>query len=311
MHHTLADVVSEKPQPARRIKRQMNIPTLQQLLEAGVHFGHRVSRGNPRMKQYIYGARDGVHIIDLELSEKGLREATEYVKNLGKSGGVLLFVGTKKQAQAIVEEQSKKVEAPYMTSRWIGGFLTNFEEIKKNIKKLKELKEQKEKGELSKYTKKEQLLIDRKISKLTQDLGGVENLDKLPDCLFVVDGAREDVALREARRVSIPTVAIADTNSDPTLIDYPIPGNDDAIKSIKLIVETIAAAYGEGKKEALRLASLAQGKQEREAEKAEAKRIKDENDKSEELPEEIKEEVADAEEKVEKEELEKAERKVE
>ena len=277
----------------------MNIPTLQQLLEAGVHFGHRVSRGNPRMKQYIYAARDGVHIINLELSEKGLRTAAEYVKNLGKEGGVLLFVGTKKQAQPIVEEESKKIGAPFMTSRWIGGFLTNFDEISKNIKKLNELKVQKEKGELSKYTKKEQLLIDRRISKLTQDLGGVENLEKLPDALFVVDGAREDVALREARRVNIPTVAIADTNSDPTLIDFPIPGNDDAIKSIKIIVETIASAYTEGKKEAGKI-----------AEKAEAKRVKDEKD-AEELPEEVKEEVAAAEEEVEKKELEESERKVE
>ena len=277
----------------------MQIPSLQQLLEAGVHFGHRVSRGNPRMKQYIYGVRDGVHIIDLEQSENGLKDASEYVKNLGKSGGVLLFVGTKKQAQAIVEEESKKSGAPYMIFRWIGGFLTNFDEISKNIKKLKELKEQKEKGELSKYTKKEQLLIDRRISKLSQDLGGVENLDKIPDAIFVVDGAREDVALREARRMNIPTVAIADTNSDPTLIDYPIPGNDDAIKSVKILVETIANAYGEGKKEAGKI-----------AERAEAKRVKDEKD-AQELPEEVKEEVAAAEEEVEKKAVEDADRKVE
>ena len=277
----------------------MNIPTLQQLLEAGVHFGHRVSRGNPRMKQYIYGVRDGVHIINLELSEKGLNSALDFVKELGKSGGVLLFVGTKKQAQELIETEAKKIGAPFMTSRWIGGFLTNFEEISKNIKKLKELKEQKEKGTLSKYTKKEQLLIDRRISKLSQDLGGVEDLEKLPGAIFVVDGAREDIALREARRVNISTVAIADTNSDPTLMDFPIPGNDDAIKAIKIIVESIALAYGEGKKEA--------GKA---AEKAEAKRMKDENKKSEELPDELKEEVAEAEEKIEKDELEKSERKV-
>src|SRR3989338_9673545 len=154
----------------------MNIPTLQQLLEGGVNFGQRVFGGNPRMKQYIYGVRDGVHIINLELSEKGLSSALDFVKELGKSGGVLLFVGTKKQAQELIETEAKKIGAPFMTSRWIGGFLTNFEEISKNIKKLKELKEQKEKGTLSKYTKKEQLLIDRKMIKLEKIFKGVMDM---------------------------------------------------------------------------------------------------------------------------------------
>ncbi len=228
----------------------MQIPTLQQLLEAGVHFGHKVSRGNPRMKPYIYGARDGVSIIDLTLSEKGLKAAVEYVMDLGKSGGVLLFVGTKKQAQDIVREQAQKLGAPYLTHRWIGGFLTNFDEVSKNIKRLKEINEQKEKGELSKYTKKEQLLIDRRRQQLERDLGGAKELEKLPDAIFLVDAAKEDTAIREAARVGVKIVAIADTNCDPTLIDYPIPGNDDAIKSIKIMVEVIAEAYGEGKKEA-------------------------------------------------------------
>ena len=278
----------------------MQIPSLQQLLEAGVHFGHRVSRGNPRMGRYIYGAREGVHIIDLEQSEKGLREAVEFVKNLGKNSQVLLFVGTKKQAQPIVEEQAKVVGAPFMTFRWIGGFLTNFEEISKNIKKLKELTEQKEKGELSKYTKKEQLLIDRRIHKLRRDLSGVLDLEKLPDGLFVVDAAREVVALREAQRLGIKVAAIADTNSDPMLIDYPIPGNDDAIKSIKIIVETMAGAYGEGKKEAGKI-----------AEKAEAKRVKDEEAQKVKLAQEVAEEVAAAEEEIEKKSVEEAGRKIE
>jgi len=276
----------------------MIIPTLQQLLEAGVHFGHKVSRGNPRMGRYIYGAREGVHIIDLEQSEKGLREAVEFVKNLGKQGGVLLFVGTKKQAQPIVEEEAKKVGAPFMTFRWIGGFITNFEEISKNIKKLKELTEQKEKGELNKYTKKEQLLIDRRVAKLKQDLSGVINLEKLPDALFVTDAAREVVALREAQRAGIKVVAIADTNCDPMLIDIPIPGNDDAIKSIKIIVETITEAYGEGKKEAGKI-----------AEKAEAKRVKDEEAEKLKLVEKVADEVAAAEEKIEKASVADAERK--
>lgn len=275
----------------------MNIPTLQELLEAGVHFGHRVSRGNPKMRPFIYGARDGVHIIDLTLSEKFLKDACEYVNNLGKQGGVLLFVGTKKQSQDIVEEEAKKVEAPYLTFRWIGGFLTNFEEIQKNIKKLKELKEAKEKGGLSKYTKKEQLLVDRKIQKMEKDFVGVLDLETPPDALFVVDAARDLTALREARRKEIKVVAIADTNSDPGLIDYPVPGNDDAIKSIKIIVEAIASSYDEGKKHAGKMAA-----------KAEQKRLQEEAKLAEvAVPEE---DVAAAEEEVEKETLKESERKV-
>jgi len=278
----------------------MRIPTLQQLLEAGVHFGHRVSRGNPRMRQFIYGVRDGVHIIDLEQSEKGLKEAVDFVKELGKNGKVLLFVGTKKQAQGIVEEVAKSVGAPFMCSRWIGGFLTNFEEILKNIKKLKELKQAKSKGELNKYTKKEQLLIDRRVAQLTRDLGGVQDLTEIPDSLFVVDGAREIVALREAKRTGVKVVAIADTNSDPLLIDYPIPGNDDAIKSIKILVETIGAAYGEGKKEAGKIAV-----------KKEEERVKEEAKLAKEAAEQVAEEVAEAEEEIEKKSVEESERKVE
>ena len=223
-------------------------PSLQELLEAGVHFGHKISRGNPRMKPFIYGARDGVSIIDLTLSEKYLKEASEYVLELGKKNGTLLFVGTKKQAQPIIKELAQKLEAPYLTSRWIGGFLTNFEEISKNIKKLKELREAKNTGELKKYTKKEQLLIDRRMAQLERDLSGVLDLGKLPDALFVVDAARDSGALKEARSVGVKVVAIADSNSDPSFMDYPIPGNDDAIKSIKILIDTVAGAYGEGKK---------------------------------------------------------------
>ncbi len=272
-------------------------PTLQELLEAGVHFGHKISRGNPRMKPFIYGARDGVHIIDLTLSEKYLKEACEYVQELGKNGGTLLFVGTKNQSRDIVEEQAKAINAPFLTFRWIGGFLTNFEEISKNIKKLKELKEQKEKGELSKYTKKEQLLIDRKVQKMVKDFAGVLDLETTPDALFVIDAARELTALREAQRKGIKVVAIADSNCDPRLIDYPIPGNDDAIKSIKILVETLAGAYGEGKKSHSTKAT-------RDKEAAEKK-------SKEEMPEELAEDVAAVEEIVEKKEVKEAERVVE
>lgn len=228
----------------------ISVPTMQQLLEAGVHFGHQVRRGHPRMGEYIYGVRDGVHILNLELSEKKLKEAAEYVNQLGQQGKVILFVGTKKQAQPIVKEAAEKTDAPYMDFRWIGGFLTNFDEVKKNVKKLVDLSEKKEKGELSRYTKKEQLLISRKIEKFNHELGGIAKLEKLPDALFIIDCVGEKTAIAEANRIKIPIVAIADTNCNPALVDYPIPGNDDATKSIKIIVDAIASAYGEGLKKA-------------------------------------------------------------
>lgn len=272
------------------------LPSLQELLEAGVHFGHQVRRGHPRMRPYIYGARDGVHVIDLTQSEKYLKEACEYVYKLGTDGGILLFVGTKKQAQPIVEESAKRLETPYMMQRWIGGFLTNFEEISKNIKKLKEFQEQKSKGELSKYTKKEQLLIERKMDKLSQDFAGVMDLSKLPDAIFVIDTVMEKVAVREANKMGIPVVAIADSNSDPTLINYLVPGNDDAIKSIKILTEAIADAYEQGKKDA-KVAS------EKRAEKEKV-------ELEEKTAQQLAEEVAEAEEKMEKEALKEASRKI-
>ena len=277
------------------------LPTLQQLLEAGVHFGHQVRRGHPRMKPYIYGAREGVHIIDLEKSDKTLKEACEFVHNLGQTGKVLLFVGTKKQARPIIEEAAKRLNAPYLIQRWIGGFLTNFDQIQKNVKTLKDYKAKKEKGELSQYTKKEQLLIDRKVAKLEKDLGGVVDMPVLPDALFVVDAASDEIAVREANRAGVKVVAIADSNCDPTKIDYPIAGNDDAIKSIKILVEAVASAYEEGKKEAGKVAAKLAKKEEDDAKKAAEKVVYDEK---------LAEEVAAAEEKVEKASVEESERKV-
>lgn len=277
------------------------LPTLQELLEAGVHFGHQVRRGHPRMKPYIYGAREGVHIIDLTQSEKYLKETAEFVYNLGKSGKVLLFVGTKKQAKPIIEEVTKNLGAPYLSHRWMGGFLTNFSEIQKNIKKLKEYLDQKEKGQLSKYTKKEQLLLERKMSKLQKDFAGVMEMVVMPDALFVVDAVSDNIAIREANRLNIPVVAIADSNCDPTEIDYPVPGNDDAIKSIKILTAAIGSAYEEGKKEAGKEAEKAAKKAEKDAAKAQ----------EEDIPEELKAEVAAAEEMVEKKAVKEAERVVE
>lgn len=278
------------------------LPTLQELLEAGVHFGHQVRRGHPRMKPYIYGARDGVHIIDLTQSDKYLKEACEFVYNLGKEGKILLFVGTKKQARGIVEPLAKELGTPYLVERWMGGFLTNFEEIRKRIKLLKEYTEQKAKGELSKYTKKEQLLLERKMEKLEKNFRGVMDLAGMPEAIFVVDSVSDNIAVREANRLGIKIVAIADSNCNVSEIDYPIPGNDDAIKSIKILTEAIVSAYEEGKKEAGKTAAKLAKQEEKEA----AKKAEEE-----EIPEELKEEVAEAEEMVEKKAVKDAERVVE
>ncbi|MBI2315337.1 30S ribosomal protein S2 [Candidatus Daviesbacteria bacterium] len=279
------------------------LPSLQELLEAGVHFGHQVRRGHPRMRPYIYGAREGVSVIDLTQSEKLLKEAAEFVYNLGKEGKTLLFVGTKKQARPIIEELAKELGAPYLIERWMGGFLTNFSEIQKNIKKLKEYLDQKEKGQLAKYTKKEQLLLERKMGKLQKDFAGAMDLAKLPDALFVTDAVSDNIAIREAKRLNIKVVALADSNSDPTQIDYPIPGNDDAIKSIKILVGALAEAYGAGKKEA--------GKAAQEKAQEEEKKLVQKTANEEEIAEELKIEVAAAEEMVEKKAVKDAERIVE
>lgn len=270
-------------------------PTLQELLEAGVHFGHQVRRGHPRMRPYIFGAREGVHIIDLTQSEKFLKEACEFIYELASQGKSLLFVGTKKQAKPIIEEAAKRLNAPYMTHRWMGGFLTNYSEISKNIKKLKEYTSQKEAGKLAKYTKKEQLLLERAMGKLQKDFEGVLNFDGLPDALFIVDTVSENVAVREAIRMKIKIVAIADSNSDPSLIDYPIPGNDDAIKSIKILTDAVAQAYEAGKKEAGKIAE---------------KKATDEAKEESGVDKEVELEVAEAEEKLEKAAVKDAERVV-
>ena len=282
----------------------LSTPSMQNLLEAGVHFGHQVRRGNPRMKQYIYGARDGVHIIDLAQSEKLLKEACEFVYELGKGGKVLLFIGTKKQAGDIVKAAVKEMGAPFMVQRWVGGFLTNFEEIGKRVKKLEDLKVQKEKGELAKYTKKEQLLIDREILKLEQTYEGVTSLKVLPDAVFIIDAVSENTALQECKRMGIKVVAIADTNCNPNLIDYPIPGNDDAIKSITILTQGVADAYSAGLKEAGKVAAKLAAKEASDAQKAQEKLAESGVD------EELKDEVAAAEEEVEKVTVQENERKV-
>jgi len=223
------------------------VPTMQELLEAGVHFGHQVRRWNPKMKGFIFGAREGVHVIDLAFTVERLETACEFVKKIGEANGTMVFLGSKKQARSIVIDAAKKSGAMFISERWIGGLLTNFEQTSRNIKKLKDLKTKKENGEFSERTKKELLLIDRDIAKLTRYYGGVEAMDKMPDALFVIDVKREENACREALKRGVPVVAICDTNADLALVNYPIPGNDDAIKSIEIITNAVAEAYGEGK----------------------------------------------------------------
>lgn len=278
----------------------IDLPDMQKLLEAGVHFGHRVRRGNPHMQKYIFGARDGVHIIDLAKSEEKLKEAANFAFELGQRGATLLIVGTKKQSKELIKTLANEAEAAYLTERWVGGMLTNFDEIRKNIKKLTDLKEEKIKGELSRYTKKEQLLIDRKLQKFDRELGGVANLTKLPDAVFVIDTASDFIAVKEANRVGVKVVGLSDTNSDPDFVDYPIPANDDGIKSIKLICQTIIKAFIEGQKKAKSLKDK--------AEKAEAKRVEKEALKKDE-EEKIPDEVASLEEEIEIKTLEESERK--
>lgn len=224
--------------------------TLKDLLETGAHFGHQSRRWNPAMKPYIFDEREGVHIFDLAKTKEGLEQAVAFVKTAVSEGKVVLFVGTKRQAQAMVKQEAQRVGVPFVTERWIGGLLTNWKEISKRIGYMKELKERREQGELKKYTKREQILFDREIARLEKFFGGVASLEKPPDVLFVVDTKREEVAVREAQRVGISVVGMVDTNADVAMVEQVIPINDDAVKAIELVVGVMAEAVEEGKKKA-------------------------------------------------------------
>ena len=225
----------------------MSQSSMKELLEAGVHFGHQSKRWNPKMKPYIFTARNGVHVIDLAKTVPLLDLAFEFVKETVANGGQIIFVGTKKQARHIIKEEAERTGALFITERWMGGLLTNFDSIKKSLRKLETLKAQREAGELKKFTKKEQALIDHEIARLERLLGGIAELRQLPQAIFVVDPHKEDNAVAEANQMGIPVVAVVDTNCDPSKVDYPIPGNDDALKSIKLFVSAIANAVAEGR----------------------------------------------------------------
>ncbi len=222
--------------------------SLKDLLEAGCHFGHQTVRWNPKMKPYIFDAREGIHIFDLVKTKEGLETACAFVAEVAKKDGKILFVGTKRQAKGIIEKVAKDVGMPYVAERWLGGTLTNFEQIRKSAEKLKTLKKEKAEGKYKEYTKKENLLIDREIARLEKFFAGIMDLAVLPQALFVVDVRAEKGVAQEAKRKGIPVVAIVDTNSDPDLVDYVIPANDDAQKSIELIVGAIGEAIREATK---------------------------------------------------------------
>ena len=212
---------------------------IKELLEAGVHFGHQTRRWNPRMRRYIHGEREGIHIIDLLQTEVLLREATEFVTEVAAKGGVILFVGTKKQARDAVQDWAERCGMPYVNKRWLGGLLTNFNTIKQRIKRLHELRELKEGGRLDLLPTKERMSMERELDKLEYNLGGVADMQRLPDVVIIIDLKTEEIGLREASRLEIPIVGLVDSNCDPGPVTYVIPGNDDAIRSCELIISTL------------------------------------------------------------------------
>jgi small subunit ribosomal protein S2 len=220
---------------------------MKELLEAGVHFGHQVKRWHPKMKKYIFGERNGIYIIDLQKTVKGLEEALNFVKSVALSGAPVLFVGTKKQAQDAIKEEAERSGAFFINQRWLGGMLTNFSTIKKSIEKFKKIETMKQDGTYELLPKKEVAAHEKERIKLERNLSGIKNMMGLPGTLFIVDPKKERIAVAEAKKLSVPIVAIVDTNCDPDEIDYVIPGNDDAIRAIKLITSKIAEAYIEGK----------------------------------------------------------------
>ncbi len=227
----------------------MPVATRRELLEAGVHFGHQTRRWNPKMSRFLYGERSGIYIIDLEKTLSGLQEAYEFVKELGRREGVVLFVGTKKQAQDVVADQAGRVGMPFVNTRWLGGMLTNFQTISGRLARLRELREMERSGAFEYLPKKEVIRLRTEKEKLERNLGGIQDLERLPDAIFVIDTKKEHIAVTEARKLGLPIIAIVDTNCDPDEVDYIIPGNDDAIRSVSLISRVLADALEEGRGE--------------------------------------------------------------
>ncbi len=225
----------------------MSVISMKSLLEAGVHFGHQTRRWNPKMKKFIFTERNGIYIIDLQQTVTRINEAYDFIREVAANDGVVLFVGTKKQAQDAIMQEAQKAGMPYISQRWLGGTLTNFNTIKKRTDRLKELEYMEENGSFDVLPKKEVTQLRNERERLEKFLGGIKNMDRLPDAIYVVDPRKEEIAVREAKILGIPVVSIIDTNCDPDLIDFPIPGNDDAIRAVKLITETMANAVIEGR----------------------------------------------------------------
>jgi len=220
--------------------------TVKEMLQAGLHFGHQTRRWNPKMKQYIYGPRNGIYIINLDLTKKLFDKACGYIENEVTKGGSVLFVGTKRQAQAIIKEEARRCGMYYVDHRWLGGMLTNFQTIKKSIDRLKSIESMQEDGSINRFPKKEILLMEKERIKLERNIGGIKDMRGLPSVIFVVDPRKESIGVNEAKKLDIPVVAITDTNCDPDGIDYVIPGNDDAIRSIRLISSYVAESVLRG-----------------------------------------------------------------
>ena len=225
----------------------MSVVAMKQLLEAGVHFGHQTRRWDPKMAEYIFQARNGIHIIDLQKTSKKLDEAYAFIKEQAEEGKTVLFVGTKKQAQECMKEAAQKCGMFYVDQRWLGGMLTNFETIRARVQRLKDLETMEQDGTFDVLPKKEVILLRKEMEKLEKNLGGIKEMDKLPGVIFLVDPKKERIAILEAKKLNIPIVGLVDTNCNPEELDYPIPGNDDAIRAVKLIADVMANAIIEGK----------------------------------------------------------------
>ncbi len=225
--------------------------TMKELLEAGCHFGHQTKRWNPKMRKYIFGSRNGIHIIDLQQTLNKLQEAYDYVREISSQGGTLLFVGTKRQAQDTIKREAERCGMPFVNQRWLGGTVTNFQTIRKSTQKLKQLEEAMADGTYEALTKKELLKLEREKAKLEKYFGGIKDMTKLPEAVFIVDTRKEMIALREAKKTDITSITIVDTNCDPDGIDFTIPGNDDAIRAIQLMTSKLADAALEGTAKAM------------------------------------------------------------
>ncbi len=235
--------------PHYTIKENQNMVTMKDLLECGVHFGHQTRRWNPKMKRFIFGVRKNIHIIDLQKTLRYFKYTYNIIKDASAEGKTIMFVGTKKQASQTIEQYAQSINVPYVNYRWLGGMLTNFSTIKKSVRKLEIIEQMEESGQIDLLTKKEKLMLQRKKDKLTKYLGGVRHMKKAPDMIFVIDVVKEKIAVAEARRLGIPVIAPLDTNCDPDNVDYPIPGNDDAIRSIQLFCKEVTEAILEGRNE--------------------------------------------------------------